>query len=117
MLILESFMCYFVHNFFLQSALFCANMHTVKKEFFGAGCDSLLAVKSATRNVWEHISADPVKLRDQQYSLDGRRNGLRERCTFLMFSCAVSLRNSYFASCALERNFEGFFSEEFKEKR
>ena len=58
----------------------------VKREFFRAGCNSLLAVKSATL-CQSLAQADSVKLRDQQYRLDERR----KKVCFCMVSPWVSL--------------------------
>lgn len=60
----------------IRGCIFCKTIvywlqKTTEYFVFRAGCDSPLAVKSATG--CRMVSADPVKLRDQQYSLDGRR--------------------------------------------
>ena len=56
---------------FSGSLSYNTSQKTTEYFVFRAGCDSPLAVKSATG--YRKVSADPVQLRDQQYSLDGRR--------------------------------------------
>ena len=56
-----------------------------QKVRFRAGCDSPLAVKSATTRK----GADPVQLRDQRYSPDAR-NGRQRLCLRALLQCFVA---------------------------
>ena len=73
-----------------QSISYTTSKKTTESFVFRAGCNSPLAVKSATGCLW--ASADSVKLRDQQLQSGWKKMSTAKPCAFCaLFCCWQSL--------------------------